>query len=224
MKEKIKKVLRDFIIEGTLHSNTDISDDVDYIVNIIKENPNISEVNFLLELRDYFNKKDILFTTNEEIKRLSFNYAVDEGKNEYGINGAFIASNLKIFIIINPKELIESIKNNYTITFNTILKVLNHELVHREQYKRIGDKLYWLLNKQNSKSKELSDYYRNPREIMAFAKTVIDELRTFFNKEQISDFLRYGKRLTHNHNLMKGFLNEKEYKKFLIYMYNYNNK
>jgi hypothetical protein len=204
-----------FSNENTLVGE-DISNEIKQIESLI--NDEIDEKEFLLGLKDIFNKRDILFANAEKISSIFRDFKKnDYNDSEYGIKLAFIANNLKIFVVIDEKELLYNLRKNKFNTLFTIKKILNHELVHREQYKKMGDKLdFILLNVKNS------SYLDNPRELMAYAKSVIDELNRFFDKEQISEFLRKGFTVSPTQKNIKEKVKPENYKKFLKHMYNYN--
>jgi len=200
--------------ESTL-SGKDLSFEIKQIEKSITSD--IDECDLLLILKNIFNSKDILFTNVNRLSVLFPELKKDNYiNNEYGIKGAFISTNLKIFVIIDEKELLCNLHENKNNTLFTIKKILNHELVHREQYKKMGDKLNFIISNEKSKT-----YLDNPREIMAYAKTVIDELQRFFNKEQIIYFLRNGNTITNTQKNIKNKVKPENYKKFLKHMYNY---
>lgn len=215
MKKFIKTTIREFLNESTLVGE-DISNEIEQIKNLIHVT-GLDEQQLLLGLKNIFNKRDILFTNIEKISFLFSEFKKDDfNVSENGIKGAFIGNNLKIYVIIDEEELLYNLRENKTSTLFTMKKILNHELVHREQYKKIGNKLNFVL--MNVKSKT---YLDEPRELMAYAKTVIDELERFFNKEQIIDFLRNGTTITYTHKNIKEKVKPENYKKFLKHMYNY---
>ena len=173
-------------------------------------------------LKNIFNSKDVLFTNVDRLSVLFPEFKNPTFRqdnfinNVYGIKGGFIGTNLKIFVIIDEKELLYNLRENKINTLFIIKKVLNHELVHKEQYKKMGDKLNFIISNVKSKT-----YLDEPREIMAYAKTVIDELQRFFNNEQIIDFLRNGVAITNTQKNIKEKVKPENYKKFLKHMYNY---
>jgi hypothetical protein len=216
MRKHINKVktFGQFLNESTLKGE-DISAEIDQINNI---NRNIGDDELLIELKNIFNKRDILFTTIDRISILFPQIKKDDYINdEFGIKAGFIGSNLKIFVIIDVKDFLYNLQENNLQTIFTIKKVLNHELVHREQYKKIGQKIEYVLLNVKSKT-----YLDEPRELMAYAKTVIDELKRFFSKEQIEDFLRNGNTITYTQKNIKKKVKPENYRKFLKHMYNYN--
>lgn len=77
--------------------------------------------------------------------------------------------------------------NDYNTIRDNISYILTHELVHREQVKRIDWSKY---NKKDIVTHK--DYMGNKQEIMAFARNTIIELRSMFKwqENKIFDFLR----------------------------------
>lgn len=188
-------------------------------IRLLIKNSNIEKDELLISLTKIFDDLNIMFTNKNYISMMFSNFNKDNyNYNEYGIEGAFISSDLKIYIFANENSLLTNLYKDTENTLVTIQKILNHELVHREQYKKIGDKLYYLLTQKNKIS-----YYNNPREVMAYAKTVSDELNRFFSKEQINNFLRNGSILTYTWKTMKENMDFGKYKMFLKYLYNYTN-
>jgi hypothetical protein len=210
------KTFEKFLNESTLYGE-DISYYLNKLEEFINNTSNINKNDLLFKLRSIFNIKDILFMG---VDKISFIFPEFNKDNytiiKYGIIGAFIASDLTIYVIINEEELLHNLYKNKLNTLYEVKKVLNHELVHREQYKRMGNKLYYILTNVKSKT-----YLDNPREIMAYAKTVTDELMKNFKKEEIIDFLRSGTTITTRHKDIKQKVQPKNYKKFLKHMYNY---
>lgn len=66
---------------------------------------------------------------------------------------------------------------------NHLNNMIQHEMVHREQFKRKNKKE--MGNLKNNPSTNKKDYLSDPDEIMAFAKTLVDDLSGRFSKEQL---------------------------------------
>jgi len=162
---------------------------------------------------------EVFIVTIDEIKHLYPGVIQFENnnKNEHGIKGGFINNNLSIFIIVDKDYFFENIYENTDNTLFLLKKIINHELVHREQYIKIGDKITEILKRDEKRIKAQGNI-TEPREIMAYAKTAVDELERFFSYDQILDFLRKGIKLCPSMHYYEN-VDQKLYKIYKIHLF-----
>lgn len=220
----LKKIINENILVGE-----DISKITDMLMHRIKKGNKINDYQSLInQLNSFFLGKKIYFVEPDDIiDTYPTASRYKSISDDYGFLGGFINNHSEIFIILDGKSLLV---NMYEYTGPTIQKLkimVNHELVHREQYKKIGNKINTiLLNKLQHKTHTmdpLKQYFKEPREIMAYAKTIVDELEKHFSKEDILECLRSGYAVSPTQSLYKKIVDNKTYKKLLKYIYQYVN-
>jgi len=165
-----------------------------------------------------FYKENIIEELNKSFKksRLYFKKSKEKGIN--GIAGGETFPNGKIVIKVND-SFEDNFINNRKNTIKTLADVLSHELIHREQFKRID----WS-NYKIDEPKTIGQYLADKHELMAWAKQITDELllKFYFPKKALK-FL---------HNPKKGvcdsfdtyneiFKNNKKMHELYKYMYEY---
>lgn len=120
------------------------------------------------------------------------------------------------------------------LRFPVLVSILKHEDIHRQQIERMGDSKYYIVKDPNDKKEYLSD----PNEIMAFAYSIIEDLKNDnFTRDEILNKLREGDLSFSMGRMMTGGRssfhpiyfdyvenlekNSKEFKKLQKYMYLY---
>jgi len=150
----------------------------------------------------------------------------DNRKSESGFKFALYNQNIdKINIVVNSKEFLEYLNDLCNSSqkekehfYNFLEQVLRHESIHLQQAKKMGDK-YNLLSSPTDPQK----YFSDQKEIMAYARSLIDDLiNNGYTKEEIKDGLRNKKQLdTWIHMVYKKYVDIKKYRTFLKYAYLY---
>lgn len=214
------KKWQQFLNESTLIGR-DISEEINEIKDFILNNKDINTDDLLSKLREIFNRIDICFTTVSravDIFPINKDTLESLNKDEHGILLGFISTGSKIFIIIDADKYLSNLKEKTDDTLFTTKTILNHELVHRRQYEKMGDKIHQHFKKHKN-------YLSNPRELMAFAKNIADSLERSFNNDKyvINNMLRYGAVASSIQRNIKDNVTQDEYRKLLKHVYNYIN-
>ncbi len=103
--------------------------------------------------------------------------------------GAHTDNTGKITISITD-NFYDEFTNNYYDVRVFIKTMLNHELIHREQLKKVN----WSTYKHKQSFDNKKEYYRNDHEVMAYARTIIDELTNkLYSTDKVLDFLQRPK-------------------------------
>jgi hypothetical protein len=128
----------------------------------------------------------------------------------------------KINVVVEPSlffNYINSDKNK--VEFYKFLKlVLRHESIHLQQVERMGKENYKL---DASPTVNTKKYWQSPHEIMAYAQSLIDDLRNQdFNDDEIKDLLKNQKQVSSwIFDVHKKVLTPQQFKKFMSYCYQY---
>jgi len=221
---------KNFIKESVL-TGQDVSGYLQTLSDKIKNEDRITEPFKLIELLDSIFGEEIFFIGLEDFKQITPDYANTKGVD--GIYGAvtFTLNPFPIFVIVDEVKFLDNIYNKTDEMISHIKQTLDHELVHREQYKKIGDKVLSIFSGKVQKVD--NKYLENPMELMAYAKQIITELEKSNTKDEILNFLRNGITLSKTQSDYKGLMNmktpeypngyvsEKAYKRLLKYMYQY---
>lgn len=95
--------------------------------------------------------------------------------------------NIKIYVNDNFYDVFVDDKKYYKFK-EWLEKILNHELIHREQSKKVDWSKFDI---KTTQSKSKKDYLSHEHEIMAYAKTTVDQLKSKLNfTGRILEFLR----------------------------------
>ena len=193
----------------------------DIVLSILSDNPNMEDINQI------FSKIGVNVIGVEDFKKTLPEGA--ERKNVPDVVGhmpfaAYNYHNDTIYIIIgNPFTFFRTIKDAYNNDYfregfvNHLNNMIQHEMVHREQFKRKNKKE--MSNLEINPEKNKKGYLSNPDEIMAFAKTLIDDLSGRFSKEEILNKLKIG--ITHPIYIDYSKIGGDVFKKFKKYIYMY---
>lgn len=209
----------------------DISKNLEILEYKIKNDEKITDPIKLLDFMDSMFTNDIFFIGLEDFKKITPNYV--NTREVDGIYGAvtFTVNTFPIFIIVDEQKFLYNVYNKTSDIIHHIKTTLDHELVHREQFKRMGDKISYILGGKVQKID--NKYLEDPKELMAYARQIITELEKNFTKENILDFLRSGivssktqeeyktLRDMRTDDYPNGYINAKSYKRLLKYMYQY---
>ena len=182
----------------------------------------LSEEEIISLMNDKFKEHNIGFAPvyqyNDSIRQM----ATKEFK-KLGIGGALTAVDGTIVIII-MSEFFENFDDKYEGRIfkrfvAAISELVGHELIHREQFKKMNPKYLEELAKKIDAPVGLGgtmypfEYYGNEKEISAFANQAIDDLvRHKFVKSTIEDFLKNPKDWIGSNPSM--WTSEKNFKKF----------
>lgn len=133
---------------------------------------------------------------------------------------AYNYHNDTVYMVVKPEVFIEFVKSDYKFRqFKGHLNnILRHESVHKEQKKRRGEVV--ITNLEIDPSEDLSGYLSNKDEIMAYAETVVSELRGQMNDDEILKDLRAGRvrsRVYDDYKRIGGDV----FKRFVKYVYMY---
>lgn len=207
-----------FLNEATL-----IGQDISYKIEEIRSTINEEKFdeNLLKKYLNWVFRDDHIYFCNQETASEIFsNYKYRDNSSHLGMIFATTSPEGYIFIIVNDKELLYSIYEDMSNTLFKIKSVINHELVHREQYKKIGNKTFQIIS--NMRNNKKHNYNEEPRELMAYARNIYDELNKYFEKDEILDYLRSGGyTLSSTQKFYKENVDEKSYRKLLKHLYNY---
>lgn len=156
----------------------------DYLKELdsIKENDSYN-FNGNQKYNSFIDTESLITVLNKEFK--SHNIIFLNKKSKFS---AITDKNGSIRIFVNDL-LYDIFTNNYQKFRDVFESILKHELIHREQSKRINWSKYDFKNQENVK-----DYYSNKQEIMAYAKNIVDQLyRIYKTNNWVLDFLRHPK-------------------------------
>ena len=190
-------------------SGKDVSNSINDIRNkLLNNNSNntIEEIDIIL------NKNKIYLIEIEEFRELFPKQNSHYHHHIYGLYGGYITKNMNIFILFNKVYFPNHLKSDLDETLKKLINIINHELVHREQYKKIKIDI----NKLNYNR----GYYEDPSEIMANAKATIDELLKRYERKTILSFMKLGIYLLDDQKIYKK-LDQKSHNRFRKYMYQY---
>jgi hypothetical protein len=127
-----------------------------------------------------------------------------------------------IMIVVEVDLFFNFIKNNDLSQFLSFLnEILRHESIHLQQVDRMKDKTSYKLD--SSPTHNSDKYWKEKRELMAYAQTLIDHLVSQnLSKKEIEEKLKSHKDIrSWVFNIYKKLLNEKEMKRFMKYLYQY---
>jgi hypothetical protein len=180
-------------------------------LNSFSEHYNIKFVNF-----DYFYK-----SLGEDIeKQLAPKDLLLMGGVKFAL---FNKYENNIMIVVEEELFLKYITNDSNIDdfLMFIEEVLRHESIHLQQVDRMKDKSKFLLDSSPTHNSE--KYWKEKRELMAYAQTFIDHLvQQKLSKQEIKDKLTYQKDIkSWVFNIYKKVLDEKEMKRFMKYVYEY---
>ena len=133
---------------------------------------------------------------------------------------AYNYHNDTVYIVVKPEYFIDFVKTKFKFEgfkphLNNILK---HESIHKEQKRRRGEVI--ITNLEIDPSKDITGYLSNKDEIMAYAETVVSELRGMSSDEQILKDLRAGRVRSRVYDDYKKIGGE-TFKRFVKYIYMY---
>lgn len=127
--------------------------------------------------------KSLIKILNKEFKKHDITFSNQKSKFS-----AITDKNGKIIIFVNDM-FYNIFTNNYEKFRNSFETILKHEIIHREQSKRIDWSKY-----EFQKQKTIKDYYGNKQEIMAYSKTIVDHLfKIYKTNNWVLNFLRNPK-------------------------------
>jgi hypothetical protein len=146
------------------------------------------------------------------------------GKNYSLIRGLCNKENITIFVGFNIFDYLQD-SPVFKVFSQKLLNLIGHELVHRGQYYvRKADFIHFYAYETNIDS----NYFSNPQEIMAYAWMAIENMRSHgYNNDQILSKVKINNvsaaEIGFSHIYLSELkeLDEKTYKRFLKYMYQY---
>lgn len=130
-----------------------------------------------------------------------------------------------IMVVVDEPIFFDYLKSESIQNFLVFLReVLRHESIHLKQVDKMKDKSKYLLD--SSPTHNANKYWREKRELMAYAQTFIDHLvQSGLDKEEIKIKLINQKDINSwVFNIYKKILDEKEMKRFMKYVYLYYEK
>ena len=99
---------------------------------------------------------------------------------------------IEIFISDNHQQLF---KDDFLEFYDEISDIFKHELIHREQFKRVNLNKYKQATTDDvnlTNIQKNQKYLSNKLEMMSFSRNIVDELiREFKTKNKVLDFLRH---------------------------------
>jgi hypothetical protein len=222
--------------------------------------PNADKFNIISEVKDKFKKGEIkdLQELNELTVPQGFKFIKHSEFSELMKDVKDVAETMPKkgdrqmiphvlwFMIMNKKTnlinivLDDNFDNNFKLHMNKLLdfpvlvSILKHEDIHRQQIERMGDSKYYIVRDPNDRKK----YFSDPNEIMAFAYSIIEDLKNDgFSRDEILNKLKDGDLSFSMGRMMTGGRssfhpiyfdyvenlekNSKEFKKLQKYMYLY---
>jgi len=224
------------------------------LINLITEKVNKADISFVeptmnkirkqlvgndlgnLEIADILNKA---FRKHQiQFEPTNSGPSAHAERNEAGIPVGSIDEKLNIIIEYN-EYLHEVFVDNYNWdTFIKVLKnMISHELIHRQQIKKIYLKNFdpymrdQILRQMQADPHSRESYLANKQEMRAFAQEAVNEFLSIgYNKEQIMHRLRYPYKADSPHaeesDTFWSYINwfepnSKEIKQFIAYMYKF---
>jgi hypothetical protein len=196
-----------------------------YLTNLKEQEGKIFNIN---DLNDIFKGSDIHFSDFDEYYETLKNekekiVAPKDLMLMGGVKFALYNTNIdKINIVIEPSLFFEFINSNVNKKsfYNFLRLILRHESIHLQQVNKMGKSNYVLDASPTINAKK---YWTSQPEIMAYAQSLIDDLRDKGHDDvEIENFLRNEKNINSwIHNVYKQVLDKKQYKKFMKYVYLY---
>ena len=140
-----------------------------------------------------------------------------------GVKFALYNTNIdKINVVVEPNLFLDYINSdvNKTGFYKFLRLVLRHESVHLQQVSKMGKENYVL---DASPTVSTKKYWQSPHEIMAYAQSLVDDLRDKdLNDDEIKDMLRNQSKIqSWIYNVHKKVLTPKQFNKFMSYVYDY---
>ena len=140
-----------------------------------------------------------------------------------GVKFALYNTNIdKINVVVEPNLFLDYINSdvNKTGFYKFLRLVLRHESVHLQQVSKMGKENYVL---DASPTVNTKKYWQSPHEIMAYAQSLVDDLRDKdLNDDEIKDMLRNQSKIqSWIYNIHKKVLTPKQFNKFMSYVYDY---
>ena len=140
-----------------------------------------------------------------------------------GVKFALYNTNIdKINVVVEPNLFLDYINSdvNKTGFYKFLRLVLRHESVHLQQVSKMGKENYVL---DASPTVNTKKYWQSPHEIMAYAQSLVDDLRDKdLNDDEIKDMLRNQSKIqSWIYNVHKKVLTPKQFNKFMSYVYDY---
>jgi len=127
-----------------------------------------------------------------------------------------------IMIVVEEEMFIDYLKNgNLDQLIAFLNEVLRHESIHLQQVDRMKDKSSYKLD--SSPSHNAMKYWKEKRELMAYAQTLIDHLtQQGLTKSEIGEKIRTQNEIkSWVWNVYSKVLDAEEMKRFLKYVYQY---
>ena len=142
---------------------------------------------------NYFDLEDLIYDLNSEFehfyKNIEFVVNYKSSDKNY-IEGMYNFLNKKIYIIVSS-NFFNEFKNNYKNIENLFKKALSHELIHKEQMKKVSFKYF--KNKSYPIDNELKRNLSHNHEIMAYANSIVICLLNKFSQNEALTFLKNPK-------------------------------
>ncbi len=140
-----------------------------------------------------------------------------------GVKFALYNTNIdSINVVVEPSIFFEYInsEDNKKSFYQFLELVLRHESIHSQQVERMGKENYVLDASPTVNSKK---YWQNPHEVMAYAQSLVDDLRNQdLNDDEIKELLRNQKNIkSWIYDVYKKVLSPEQFKKFMSYTYLY---
>lgn len=140
-----------------------------------------------------------------------------------GVKFALYNTNIdKINVVVEPSLFFDYINSDSDkkAFYQFLELVLRHESIHLQQVSRMGKENYVLDASPTVNSKK---YWQNPHEVMAYAQSLVDDLRNQdLSNNEIKDLLRNQKNIkSWIYNVYKKVLSPEQFKKFMKYTYLY---
>lgn len=193
------------------------------VLSIIK-NGNFSDIE---ELNKNIKEYQVEFITFEEFKnslgtdiekKVAPEYSMMGGGIKFGV---FNKYRNMIEIVVEPHMFNYMLKVRMNDMFLEFIdQILQHESIHLQQVSKMKNKDAYILD--SSPEFDADKYNSEKREIMAYAQTIILELKNKrFTKNDIINQLKKGKLESEQFEHYKKLLNEKDMKRFMKYLYQY---
>ncbi len=140
-----------------------------------------------------------------------------------GVKFALYNTNLdKINVVVEPDMFLKYINSDVDkkVFYKFLRLVLRHESIHLQQVSRMGKENYVL---DASPTVNTKKYWQSPHEIMAYAQSLVDDLRDKdLSDNEIKDMLRNQSKIqSWIYNVHKKVLTPKQFNKFMSYVYEY---
>lgn len=184
---------------------------------------------FILELKDYFDRNDSISFADLAIMAYTYGIEVVDYETFYDElpelwkKGQIPHGKIKIFGLANPltkkPRLVVTIDEINKNQFPLIAIIVSHEFVHSGQMDRLKPGVIYVPPTTVYDAKK---YYSDYQEVMAWSKTIVDEIMNNYQPESFEQAMEYLPKGNYYKKIKKEFQDEpRTWNKYLKNIYNY---